>query len=1154
MPDLTPSDFPAFFTALWGYDPFPWQRRLAAQVCREGRWPAALDLPTAAGKTAAVDIAVFNLALEADKPVRRAPMRTVYVVDRRLVVDSTWQRASAIAAKLDAAFEHGDSGILGAVAGRLWRLAGGDQQLRRAAAASQRRVRPLEVARLRGGMPRENDWARSPTQPLVVCSTVDQAGSRLLFRGYGVSDRIQPVHAGLLGSDALWLLDEAHLARPLTQTLRAIGRLREPPWVEQAPLAPLAVVELSATRRDDEDDAAEGEREPPFRLDAEDEANDLLRQRLQASKPARLVPVGKAGSAGAAPAAAAVRASSDPAVEAGTSEAAPSDRVDAEAQERKALVSAYVEEAVRLAEIVRQTEPASVVGVVVNRVKLAREIADALLAKVQPGEQAQPSEPATPSAAIAPESATASNPAPNEASAAAAGDETRVELIIGPSRPLEREEQLIKLLPRMRAQDRQNKHSLYVVATQTIEVGADLDFDALVTQIAPLDALRQRFGRLNRLGTPKPSPAAILATKDEVAKGTDDPVYGAAAAATWEWLSELAKASAGSQGRGRGSREQTVDFGIASLDERLAALKASEPGRLKALTKDPADAPILFPSYAELWAQTSPLPAVDPEPALFLHGPEPGSPNVTILWRCDIPVGRDADEKAVAAIIDALPPSPLEGVQVSLAEARRWLAGEASGNIGDVEGDKGEGAEHRRARRGVWRWNGETYRWLSGGNQPLSPGDVLIARADDGGCDKFGWNPLSAERVRDWGERAALRQRRQLVLRLQRAALEDELHAEERGDESSAVWSRVKAVVDEHAADSARVLIASLQTVPGLPPRWGAYLAAFGGAGNARAVEVLDVYGEDLTEGLVLRLRHRLSAAEADAVAKVEQAARPAAAREDGSEGRENDEFANAGQTAVTDDEDGAGSAHPVPLDQHVAGVERYARQFAAAAGLPPEIKAAVVLAAHLHDTGKEERRFQAFLRGGDLWLAGGAPLAKSGRQWSRAESERIRRRIGLPAQARHECWSVRLAEQYLAQVGTPDIPGIDYDAFVDLVRWLVGTHHGYGRPFFPPVVDANAEGELHVRVPREEFGEGAAHPSAGTGETAASTGSAATLELCADIDHGLTRLDAGWADLFARLLRRYGPWELARLETILRLADHRASSDDQKPEKEARG
>ena len=103
---------------------------------------------------------------------------------------------------------------------------------------------PLSVARLRGGLPREPDWARTPTQPTVLVSTVDQVGSRLLFRGYGVSDSMKPIHAGLLGRDALLLLDEAHLSQPFLQTLRDLA---SPPWPGTLASPPFQVVSMTAT-------------------------------------------------------------------------------------------------------------------------------------------------------------------------------------------------------------------------------------------------------------------------------------------------------------------------------------------------------------------------------------------------------------------------------------------------------------------------------------------------------------------------------------------------------------------------------------------------------------------------------------------------------------------------------------------------------------------------------------------------------------------------------------------------------------------------------------------------------------------------------------------------------------------------------------------
>src|ERR1041385_5465121 len=93
--------FEEFFHALWDYSPFPWQNILAEQVAT-GIWPKALDLPTAAGKTACIEIALYALAAQANRPTaeRSAPRRIWFVVDRRIVVDEAFARAEKIACAL----------------------------------------------------------------------------------------------------------------------------------------------------------------------------------------------------------------------------------------------------------------------------------------------------------------------------------------------------------------------------------------------------------------------------------------------------------------------------------------------------------------------------------------------------------------------------------------------------------------------------------------------------------------------------------------------------------------------------------------------------------------------------------------------------------------------------------------------------------------------------------------------------------------------------------------------------------------------------------------------------------------------------------------------------------------------------------------------
>src|SRR5581483_2227412 len=202
MTALDSTHFSDFFHELHGRPPFPWQTRLAAQICA-AEWPQVLDLPTATGKTACIDIAVFAMAVKGT-----GPRRIFFVVDRRLIVDAAFERMQHIAGQLASA----RTGILRQVADRLRRMG--------------QSTEPLAVSQLRGGIYRDDSWVRPVLQPAVIAGTVDQVGSRLLFRGYGVSDNTLPVHASLVANDSLILLDEAHCSRPFAATVRAVQRYR----------------------------------------------------------------------------------------------------------------------------------------------------------------------------------------------------------------------------------------------------------------------------------------------------------------------------------------------------------------------------------------------------------------------------------------------------------------------------------------------------------------------------------------------------------------------------------------------------------------------------------------------------------------------------------------------------------------------------------------------------------------------------------------------------------------------------------------------------------------------------------------------------------------------------------------------------------------
>lgn len=237
---MNQDEFENQFVGLTGFAPMPWQSRFYMEYFDQGRLPSAADIPTGLGKTAVT--ALWLIALRAGRVL---PRRLVYVVDRRAVVDQATDFIEGLRQRLP-----------------------------------ERERFPIST--LRGKHADNREWLDDPSQPAVIVGTVDMIGSRLLFEGYGVSRRMRPYHAGLLGADSLIVLDEAHLVPPFERLLADIenGGTAYAAYHEtdRALVPKLSLLSLSATGRERKGDV--------FRLTEQDLGNEnsLTRQRLGAKK------------------------------------------------------------------------------------------------------------------------------------------------------------------------------------------------------------------------------------------------------------------------------------------------------------------------------------------------------------------------------------------------------------------------------------------------------------------------------------------------------------------------------------------------------------------------------------------------------------------------------------------------------------------------------------------------------------------------------------------------------------------------------------------------------------------------------------------------------------------------------------------------------
>lgn len=562
---LARDDFDTYFAAMHdAHTPYPWQGDLLDMVLAKGQWPERINAPTAAGKTAVIDVHVFALALMATTGSPVAPRRLALVVDRRVLVDDQFDYASELARKLR---EADDDSVLGAIRERLWALRTCESQ---GAEPATTDVSPLVVARLRGGSPPSRAWRDHPTAAAVICATPDMWGSRLLFRGYGSSRLAWPREAGLLAVDSVVVVDEAHLAWQLLCTARRVAELVDVAE-RKVGAVPLQVVETTATPATDHTEDVIG-------LSDADRKHEVLSRILDRPKPITLLPSKE--HVGAKPTA--------------TSSARIADAVLDMLEDTRGNA---VENA------------AHTVGCFVNTVGRAVSVTHALHSRRIDGRA------------------------------------VRVVMICGQARPID--------IARLNDEHpglldaRGNDGVDVVVTTQSLEVGVNVDFAGIVSELASASALVQRAGRVNRRGLRAQGPITILmpdlkATPDNARSGPYE-VAELLAAATW-----LRQKAATPNGLAAGSIH---DPPPPTTGQRRELLQRPELGD------------------AWHWARTSDTLSAEPELELWLTDDFERDTSVGLVVRDALPEdGTDAKQ-----LIAHLPPRRHEVFSVPFGEARSAL-------------------------------------------------------------------------------------------------------------------------------------------------------------------------------------------------------------------------------------------------------------------------------------------------------------------------------------------------------------------------------------------------------------------------------------------------------------------------------------------------
>ena len=887
------------------------------------------------------------------------PRRLVYVVDRRAVVDQATEVAESLRAWV--ANERDVSSVLGL----------GD--------------RPLPISTLRGQHIDNRAWLDDPSSPAIVIGTVDMVGSRLLFSGYGVSSKMRPYHAGLLGADTLVVLDEAHLVPAFEDLLRQIERGADSFGPKESSLRalvpPFKLLSLSATGRQTDTTT--------LTLSDDDRNHSIVNKRLTAKKALSIVELANVAEATATR-------------KDGSS--ADDDAVTTKKNKVHKLAGVLASEAW---EVTRQGSAQVRCLVFCN----ARKDATAVAAELR------------------------------NLAKSAGMDEPNIELFVGGRRVKERTQarDALARLGFMAGTSVNMVRSAFLIATSAGEVGVDLDADHMVCDLVAWERMVQRLGRVNRRGDgdakvivvvdrePAPSEKTTKALEKRAvanaAKGQLDALtrklialHGAKVSVP---KSQKESAEAKATEAECKQDEKALKSSISACQKRFKAFKdadaklvsryESEAAQHRALRKllaavgekgslgpdallslrnrhdlgnvlraattvDPLR-PELTRALVDAWSMTSldehpGRPEVDP----WLRGFHPNDPpQTTVVWRRHLPVRADGslDAKAAKRFFEAAPPHSSEQLETDTHLVLEWLI-ERAAAVCNATGDDAS-LDARKVVAIALGWRGEPKGWRT-------LGEIAAAK---------GMNEnKEAKKAREQGvkELMKLLVGSTLIIDARLGGLTDGLLAEktdttaEASDDGSAMWLARPDVADV-SVTGFRIRALSASEEGG-----SAWSKTTGAGWVRRHLFVTNVVDGEPSAALVI----------------------------DGW----------AGDAAT--EEERAEADRPQQLVEHQSWAEDCARQIAQRLGIETARANLLALAARLHDEGKRSARWQRAFK---------APL--DGRPYAKTKGPID---FDLLDGYRHELGSLPYVEAHdeFKKLAPND---------QDFVLHLIAAHHGFARP-----------------------------------------------------------------------------------------------------------